>query len=125
MSHNKLYGNTYKYILTGIDVASRYKVERPLRTKKSADVAEMVKDIFKAGPLRYPKVFQYYYGSEFKSDVTKLLGKKVVQINRATNKYYNTFRACVEPFNKVLAETLFKSQDARKLLTDRDSTWAK
>ena len=29
-----VYGNKYKYILTGIDVASRYKVARPLRTKK-------------------------------------------------------------------------------------------
>ena len=28
-----LYGNKYKYILDGIDVASRYKVARPLRTK--------------------------------------------------------------------------------------------
>ena len=32
--HNLFEGNTYKYILTGVDVASRYKVTRPLRTKK-------------------------------------------------------------------------------------------
>ena len=35
MQHNLFEGNTYKYILTGIDVASRYKVVIPLRTKKS------------------------------------------------------------------------------------------
>ena len=36
MPHNLFEGNTYKYILIGIDVASRYKVVRPLRTKKSS-----------------------------------------------------------------------------------------
>ena len=34
MPHNLFEGNTYRYILTGIDVASRYKVARPLKTKK-------------------------------------------------------------------------------------------
>ena len=34
MPHNLLEGNTYKYALTSIDVASRYNVARPLRTKK-------------------------------------------------------------------------------------------
>ncbi|XP_057292555.1 uncharacterized protein LOC130621266 [Hydractinia symbiolongicarpus] len=73
MPHDKLYGNTYKYILIGIDVASRYKVARPLRTKKASEVADMIKDIYKAGPLHYPKTSQCDNGSEFKSDVTKLL----------------------------------------------------
>ena len=31
--HNLFEGNMYKYILTGIDVASRHKVAKPLRTK--------------------------------------------------------------------------------------------
>ena len=34
MPHNLFEGNTDKYILTGIDVASVHKVARPLRTKK-------------------------------------------------------------------------------------------
>ena len=34
MSHNVFEGNMHKYILTGVDVASRYKVARPLRIKK-------------------------------------------------------------------------------------------
>ena len=33
MPHNHFEGNMYKYILTGIDVASRYNVTRPLKTK--------------------------------------------------------------------------------------------
>ena len=33
MPHNLFEGNTYKYVLTGIDVASRYKVGRPFAQK--------------------------------------------------------------------------------------------
>ena len=55
-----------KYILAGIDAASRYKVARPLRIKQAANVAEMIADIYKVGPLTYPKTFQCDNGSEFK-----------------------------------------------------------
>ena len=47
MPHNFFEGNTYKYILTGIDVTSRYKVARPLRTKKSSEVAFVLEAIYK------------------------------------------------------------------------------
>ena len=47
MPSDKLYGNKYKYILAGIDAASRYKVARPLRTKQAHNVAEMIADNFK------------------------------------------------------------------------------
>ena len=43
--------------LAGIDVTSRFKVARPLRTKQACDVAEMIADIYKVGPLTYPKIF--------------------------------------------------------------------
>ena len=48
---NTLYRNKYKHILSGIDVASRYNVARPLRTKQVKDVADMITDICKVGPL--------------------------------------------------------------------------
>ena len=35
MPSDTLYGNKYKYILAGIDAASRYKVARLLRTKQA------------------------------------------------------------------------------------------
>ena len=53
MPSGTLYGKRYKYILAGIDAASRFKVARPLRTKQARDVAEMISDIYKVGPLRY------------------------------------------------------------------------
>ena len=34
LSHNVFEGNTYKYMLTGVHVASRYKIARALGTKK-------------------------------------------------------------------------------------------
>ena len=49
MSHNHFKGNTYKYVLTGIDVASRYKVARPLWTKTSSEVAFALEAIYKKG----------------------------------------------------------------------------
>ena len=45
LPHNIFEGNTYKYILKGIDVASRYKVTRALRTKKSSEVAFLLEAI--------------------------------------------------------------------------------
>ena len=74
-------GNTYKYILTGIDVASRYKVSRGLRTKKSSEVAFALESIYKKSDVfKYPKVFQCDNGPEFESEVTKLLEKHNVDI---------------------------------------------
>ena len=77
---DSLYGSKYRYILAGIDAASRYKVTRPLRTKQARDVAEMIADIYKVGPLTYPKILQCDNGSEFKGDVTKMLEKNEVKI---------------------------------------------
>ena len=85
--HNLFEGNTYKYILTGIDVASRRKVARALKTRKSSEVAFVLELIYrKGGVFKYPKVFQRDNGSEFKSKVTKLLEKHNVDIRRVTTK---------------------------------------
>ena len=42
MPGDKLYGNKYKYILYGIDIASRYNVARPLKTKQAKEVAVFI-----------------------------------------------------------------------------------
>ena len=115
MSSDTLYGNKYKYILAGIDAASRYKVARPLKTKQARDVAEMLANIYKVGPLTYHKIFQRDHGSEFKGEVTKMLEKQEVKIQRVTTKYKHTHTAFVEALNKILTERLFKVQDAQEL----------
>ena len=81
MPSDSLYASKYKYILAGIDAASRYKVARPLRTKQARDVTEMIADIYKVGPLKYPKIFQCDNGSKFKGDVTKMLEKQKLRFS--------------------------------------------
>ena len=73
LPHDKVYYNTYKYTLQVIDVASRFKVSRSLKTKKASEVAEMFKDIYIKGPLRYPKEFHVDNGTDFKADIQKLV----------------------------------------------------
>ena len=122
-----LYGNKYKYILAGVDATSRYKVVRLLRTKQACDVAEMIADIYKVGPLTYPKIFECGNGSEFKGDVTKMLEKHEVKIQCVTTKYKHTHTAFVEALNKILAERLFNVQDAKELNDPErvSATWIK
>ena len=127
MPSDTLYGNKYKYIIAGIDATSRYKVARPLRAKQMRDVAEMIADIYKVGPLTYPKIFQCDNGSEFKGEVTKMLEKHKVKIQRVTMKYALTHTTFVEALNKILAERLFKVQDAQELNDPEkvSATWVK
>ena len=116
MHHNLFEGNTYKYILTSIDVATRYKVARPLKTKQSNEVAFVLEAIYKKGEVfKYPKVFQIDNGSEFKGRVTKLLEKHNVEIRRATTKYDHKRMAFVEAFNRELAKLLFRLMDDKEL----------
>ena len=57
MPSDTLYGNKYKYILSEINATSRYNMAKPLRTKQAADIATMIGDIYKVGPLTCPKIF--------------------------------------------------------------------
>ena len=91
------------------------KSRRPLRMKQVKDVAEMIADICKVGPLMYPKIFQCDNGSEFKGEVTKMLEKHEVKIQRVTMKYKHIHTAFVEALNKILAKRLFKVQNAQEL----------
>ena len=115
MPSDSLYGSKYKYILAGIDATSRYKVARPLRTKQARDVAEMIADIYKVGPLTYPKIFQCDNGSKFKGEMTKMLAQQEVKIRQVTTKYKHFHTAFLEAPNKILTERLFKVQDAQEL----------
>ena len=55
--HNVYKGSTYKYILTDVDVASRDKVTRTLRTKKATEDAFVLEAIYKSScTFKYPKV---------------------------------------------------------------------
>ena len=127
MPLDTLYLNKYKYILAGINVASRYKVAIPLRMKQAHDMADMIADIYKVGPLTFPSIFQCDNGSEFKADVAKLLEKHEVKIQQVTTKCKHTHTAFIEALNKILTERLFKVQDAQELNNPEkvSSRWVK
>ena len=89
-------------------------------------MADMITDIYKVGPLIYPKIFQYDNASEFK-EVTKMLEKHELTIKCVKTKYKYTHTAFVETLNKLLAEQLFKVRDAQDLIDPErvSSTWVK
>ena len=123
MLHNVSEGNTYKYILPGIDFASKFKFARPLRTKKSRENGFLVEAIYKKGGVfKYPKLFQCNNGSEFKNEVTTLHEKHNVDIQRATAKYRHTHASFVEAFNKELAKFLSKLMGAQGF-QDHEKVW--
>ena len=126
LPHDKVYQNTYKYTLNVIDVASRYKASRPLKTKKASEVAEIFKEIYKKGTLKYPKDLHVDNGTEFKAGVLKLMKENDVDVVSATAKYHHNFTAFIERF-KTLAERLFKAQDAHELQnpTKDSKIWVK
>ena len=114
--HNLFEGNTYKYILTGIDVAPRYKVARPHRTKKSSEAAFVLEAVYKKGGVfKYPKTFQCNNGSEFINEVTSLLEKHNVVLRFEEKEQNVSIHIHVEAFNKELAKLLFKPMDAQEL----------
>ena len=84
-------------------MASRYKVSKPLKTKKAIEVAEMLKDIYKKGSLRYTKELHVDNGTEFKADVQKLMKEHDVKVVSVTTKYHHNFTAFLERFNRTLA----------------------
>ena len=86
--HNVFERKKYKYILIGVDVASRCKVERALRTNKANEAAFVLEAIYKnTGVFKYPKVFQCYNKAKFRGDVAMFLEKYNVNIRATTRKY--------------------------------------
>ena len=106
---------TYKYALTVVDVASRYKEAEPLTTKESAEVAKAFSTIYKR-VLRWPKLLQVDPGREFMGEVNKLMKSKNVQIRRGEKALHRS-QAIVERFNRTLAEKLFGHQYAQEFLS--------
>ena len=65
-------GITYKYIMSVIDIFSRFVFLRPLQSKESAEVAENLRNIYSEdGP---PEILQSDQGTEFKGVVKMLCG---------------------------------------------------
>ena len=101
----------YKYALTVVDVASRYKAAEALASKDSDEVARGLAKIYKKGPLKWPQLLQVDPGREFMGAVTKAMENNKTTIRRGRPNIHRD-QAIVERFNRTLAERLFGCQYA-------------
>ena len=121
LPHDSLGRKTYKYALTVVDVASRYKEAEPLTTKGAAEVAGALERIYKRSPLKWPKLLQVDPGREFMGAVSQLMAKHGVSVRRGRVDIHRD-QGIVERFNRTLAERLFGHQYAQELAADGRST---
>ena len=114
LPHDKLKKKTYKYALNIVDVASRYKGSYQLTTKNAKEVAQAFQWIYENTPLNYPKTLIVDDGKEFYSEVTKLMEKHDVIIQRGDPSQHRS-QGIVERYNKTLADRLFTYQYHKEL----------
>jgi hypothetical protein len=106
----------YKYALTVVDVASRYKESEPLTSKESAEVAKAFSNIYKRS-LTWPKLLQVDPGREFMGKVNEVMKSHNTKIRRG-EKGLHRAQGIVERFNRTLAERLFGHQYAQEILLE-------
>ena len=114
LPHDKVRRKTFKYALTVVDIASRYKEAEPVTSKESSDIAAALSKIYQRGPLKWPKVLQVDPGREFMGSVTQVLAKKKVTVRRGIRDLHRN-QGIVERFNRTLAERLFGYQYAQEM----------
>ena len=105
----------YKYALTVVEVASRYKEAEPLATKEAKEVAVALERIYSLSPLKWPKLLQVDPGREFMGVVNTLLKKHDTKIRQGHVNIHRD-QTIVERFNRTLAERLFGHQYAQEML---------
>ena len=117
----------YKYALTVVDIASRYKEAEPLTSKNSDEVARALQLIYRRSPLTWPNMLQVDPGREFMGAVTKEMKKHKTYIRRGRTEIHRD-QGIVERFNRTLAERLFGHQYAVEMLLPegkRSTEWVK
>ena len=77
----------YKYALTVVDIASRYKEAEPLTSKDSDEVAKAFQAIYRRSPLTWPQMLQVDPGREFMGGVTKEMEKHKTSFDAAARKF--------------------------------------
>ena len=97
----------YKYILTVIDFFSKYSWCYPLKTKKSEELINSFKDIFKKSN-RKPKLIQSDQGTEFVNNQTQTFFKD------HNIKWYHTYNRDIkcsicERFNRTILNKIYKN----------------
>lgn len=95
----------YKYILTVIDILSRYAWARPLKSKQGNEVAAAFRDIFQKDK-RIPKRVQTDQGKEFENaQVRSLFGRHKIELFSVKSAFK---AAIVERWNRTLKNKLWR-----------------
>ena len=98
------YNKGYKYLLTIIDIFSKYAWAVPVKQKTGKDVSTAMQSVLEKG--RVPKNLQTDRGKEFYNDIFQNLMKKY-KINLYST--YSILKASiVERFNRTLKEKMWK-----------------
>ena len=93
----------YRFILTVIDIFSRYGWALPLKSKRGKEVKDLFVDIFKEAK---PQKVQFDEGKEFyNKDLKELLSEKGVEW---FSSYSDKKAAVVERFNRTLKSRMWK-----------------
>lgn len=99
----KKFNNDFRYLLTCIDILSKYAWAIPLKTKRGEEIVKAFKTIFQS---RKPKSLQTDQGTEFKnSKFQKFLKENGVHF---FTTYNNTKASVVERFNRTLKTKMWK-----------------
>ncbi len=106
----------YKYALTVVDIASRYKEAEALSSKDSGEVAKAFEKIY-SRVLKWPKLLQVDPGKEFMGKVNEVMKKHNVSVRRGQPGQHRA-QAIVERFNRTLAERLFGHQYSQEILME-------
>ena len=121
----------YKYILTVIDFFSKYSWCYPLKTKKSEEIINSFKDIFKKSK-RKSTMIQSDEGTEFTNNVTQTFFKN------NNIKWYHTYNRDIkcsicERYNRTILNKIYKNftlnnntiwiNDLDKLVNEYNNTY--
>ena len=99
------FNSGYRFLLTVIDVFSRYAFVRPLKNKSGLEVAKAIESIFET-EQRKPSKIGFDQGREFyNTSVKALLDKYNIKLYSV---YSDTKMALVERFNRTLKSRMWK-----------------
>lgn len=105
MNQLQRFNHNFRYILTCIDILSRFAWARPIKTKSGNEVASAIEDIFKSSG-RTPKRIQTDQGKEFyNSHVKSLLQRYNIELFSVKSPFK---AAMVERWNRTIKTKIWK-----------------